>query len=39
LGRGDGKFACGFDQHHESHGVTPFLAFGREPGDPKPTAG
>jgi len=24
LGRRAGKFACGFDQHHESHSVSPF---------------
>jgi hypothetical protein len=34
LGRRAGKFACGFDQHHESHSVSPFLVFGRELGDP-----
>lgn len=38
LRRRTGKFACGFDQHHESHSVYPFFGVGRGPGDPKPAA-
>ena len=36
LGRRAGKFACGFDQHHESHGVSPHFGVRSSLVEPKP---